>query len=399
MSAPAATKRSTYRSGSWIMRWTSNGRSVTRRSEATTGGPIVRLGTKWPSMTSRWRSRAPPSRTASISSPRRAKSADSSEGASAGPRGMAAAPRGRPPDPAFADSLIVPSLHAVSDHQRDQITRLHRVARLRTLPENRPRRGDRRRLAARRGGAQARACQDRLRLLLRSSDAVGHHEDRRAAAAGDEQAPPAVARSRLRRQRVLPQHEVLGRLAAVDEDLAADLVALLSEIDLRHARRPAAQLGDRGAFLPEAHDDLHLAIDLDAGAGSRLLGDDVARLDPRVMPLGDGFRLEALASQQTPGLVGGEADDVGHRDAAARARAPHGEVGADRRHDGHRRADDEDLQTQDQGPADDVEGPLSHRMPAGRRDGTRPSPGARMLAQRQDRGEKAVHVVAIRPCS
>ena len=36
-----------------IIRWTSSGRSVSRRKAATTSGPNVMLGTKWPSMTSR----------------------------------------------------------------------------------------------------------------------------------------------------------------------------------------------------------------------------------------------------------------------------------------------------------------------------------------------------------
>src|SRR3954463_9606737 len=48
--------------------------------DSTTGGPIVRLGTKWPSMTSRCRREAPPRSTRAISSARRAKSADRIEG-------------------------------------------------------------------------------------------------------------------------------------------------------------------------------------------------------------------------------------------------------------------------------------------------------------------------------
>src|SRR5262245_60000372 len=46
----------------------------------TTGGPIVRLDTKCPSIISTWRSLAPPRSTRTISSARRAKSADSIEG-------------------------------------------------------------------------------------------------------------------------------------------------------------------------------------------------------------------------------------------------------------------------------------------------------------------------------
>src|ERR1039458_5981534 len=62
------------------MRWTSRWRRVILRMDSTTGGPMVRLGTKWPSMTSRWRMEAPPRSTHAISSARRAKSADRIEG-------------------------------------------------------------------------------------------------------------------------------------------------------------------------------------------------------------------------------------------------------------------------------------------------------------------------------
>ena len=44
-------------------------------------GPIVMFGTKWPSMTSTWMTRAPALSTASTSSPRREKSADRMDGA------------------------------------------------------------------------------------------------------------------------------------------------------------------------------------------------------------------------------------------------------------------------------------------------------------------------------
>src|SRR5262249_47518728 len=47
---------------------------------STTGGPMVRLGTKWPSMTSRCNNLAPPRSTRAISSARRAKSADRIDG-------------------------------------------------------------------------------------------------------------------------------------------------------------------------------------------------------------------------------------------------------------------------------------------------------------------------------
>src|SRR5258708_5846028 len=66
-----------------IIRWQSRmalGRAFL--SDATTGGPIVIFGTKWPSITSTWRTVPPPSSAAFASSPSRAKFAESIEGAS-----------------------------------------------------------------------------------------------------------------------------------------------------------------------------------------------------------------------------------------------------------------------------------------------------------------------------
>src|SRR4051812_19778288 len=48
------------------------------------GGPKEMLGTKWPSMTSRWRKSAPAAKTSSISAPSLAKSAERMEGARRG---------------------------------------------------------------------------------------------------------------------------------------------------------------------------------------------------------------------------------------------------------------------------------------------------------------------------
>jgi len=52
------------------------------RSDLTTGGPIVRLGTKCPSIMSTWTTLAPPSPAARTCSPRREKSAERIDGAS-----------------------------------------------------------------------------------------------------------------------------------------------------------------------------------------------------------------------------------------------------------------------------------------------------------------------------
>src|SRR6186713_3260343 len=81
MSAPALANGSIHRSTGATIRWTSNGLALCGRSAFTTGGPIVRLGTKWPSITSTWIQSAPAASIARISSPRRAKSADNIEGA------------------------------------------------------------------------------------------------------------------------------------------------------------------------------------------------------------------------------------------------------------------------------------------------------------------------------
>src|SRR6185312_15531496 len=63
------------------MRCTSNGSLLYLRTAFTTIGPIVRLGTKWPSITSTWIQSAPASVTAATSCPSAAKSADRIDGA------------------------------------------------------------------------------------------------------------------------------------------------------------------------------------------------------------------------------------------------------------------------------------------------------------------------------
>src|SRR3990167_6058967 len=63
------------------MRWTSSGSRVRLRMDSMTGGPIVRLGTKWPSITSTWSRSAPPASTRAMASPSAAKSAERMLGA------------------------------------------------------------------------------------------------------------------------------------------------------------------------------------------------------------------------------------------------------------------------------------------------------------------------------
>src|SRR5918998_2877077 len=82
-SAPAFANSPTCFSGASIMRWTSRYASSgsDSRSAATTIGPKVIGGTKWPSMTSQWMTRAPASMMSRTWTARSAKSADRIEGA------------------------------------------------------------------------------------------------------------------------------------------------------------------------------------------------------------------------------------------------------------------------------------------------------------------------------
>src|SRR5262249_3244078 len=80
-SAPASMNSGAYLSGSVIIKWTSSGTRAALRTASTTNGPIVRFGTKWPSIISTWSQSAPASSTARICSPRQVKSDDSIEGA------------------------------------------------------------------------------------------------------------------------------------------------------------------------------------------------------------------------------------------------------------------------------------------------------------------------------
>src|SRR6266567_1790099 len=78
--APADAYSGAHRSGSAIIRWQSSGSAACFSKAATTGRPIVRFGTKWPSMTSIC-SQSATSATAAASSASLAKSAASTLGA------------------------------------------------------------------------------------------------------------------------------------------------------------------------------------------------------------------------------------------------------------------------------------------------------------------------------
>src|SRR6266478_10088137 len=81
-SDPASANAPRSASGPVTIRCVSSGRRVTRRTDCTTAGPIERLGTKCPSMTSTWMRSAPACSAAATCSPRRAKSPARIEGAS-----------------------------------------------------------------------------------------------------------------------------------------------------------------------------------------------------------------------------------------------------------------------------------------------------------------------------
>src|SRR5579872_255299 len=81
-SAPASANAGMYSSGFSIIRWQSSGSLVAFRSDLTSCGPSVILGTKCPSITSTWIIVPPPSAALATWSARYAKSADKIDGAS-----------------------------------------------------------------------------------------------------------------------------------------------------------------------------------------------------------------------------------------------------------------------------------------------------------------------------
>ena len=78
LSPPDAAISSKWCTGSSTIRWQSMRPSrswISGAIERSTTGPIVTGGTKWPSPTSKWKTRAPPSSSSRICAPRFAKSA------------------------------------------------------------------------------------------------------------------------------------------------------------------------------------------------------------------------------------------------------------------------------------------------------------------------------------
>src|SRR4051794_21770366 len=93
-SAPALANDCTWRSGRSIIRCTSMKPPASctwSRMPSTIKGPIVIGGTKWPSITSTWITRAPASMTVWTCSPSRPKSADRIDGATRRPSGYSVA--------------------------------------------------------------------------------------------------------------------------------------------------------------------------------------------------------------------------------------------------------------------------------------------------------------------
>src|SRR5215216_1316706 len=81
LTTPASMKGLMRLSGLSTIRWASTGMSTASPSDAATTGPLVRFGTQWLSIASKWTSSAPPLSARRTSSARLAKSAASIEGA------------------------------------------------------------------------------------------------------------------------------------------------------------------------------------------------------------------------------------------------------------------------------------------------------------------------------
>src|SRR3954451_5187111 len=98
-SAPASANDCTWRSDRSIIRWTSMKPPASctwSRMPSTISGPIVIGGTKWPSITSTWMTRAPASITVATYSPSRPKSDERMDGATRRPLGYSVAMEARP---------------------------------------------------------------------------------------------------------------------------------------------------------------------------------------------------------------------------------------------------------------------------------------------------------------
>src|SRR5947207_11139794 len=126
------------------MRWQSKGSRLCARQALTMAGPMVRFGTKWPSMTSRWRRSAPASMEA-ISSASLLKSADSSDGAIFMIVGCRLSVVADNWQPITDNSLRGRRRHRgtlddtsllLADHDRDRVARADRRAAKRELPDD-----------------------------------------------------------------------------------------------------------------------------------------------------------------------------------------------------------------------------------------------------------------------
>ena len=167
---------------------------------------------------------------------------------------------------------------------------------------------------AQRRHAHARARQECQDLAFTAADQVGHHVGPRRGAAAHKHGDLGVAQPGALRQRVLGDHHVLLDPATVHVDLIPQFHSLLLQRDLRLARRPAAQLRDRVHLVPEADDDLDLALRLDRRPGRRVLRQDAPGVQRFVVALRRLLQDQSLLLQESGGVLGGQPRKVGNRD-------------------------------------------------------------------------------------
>src|SRR3954447_25977104 len=269
-SAPASANACTCRSGRSIMRCTSStppAPCTCPASACTISGPMVMGGTKCPSITSTWMTRAPASMTSATWAPSREKSADRIDGATCRPPNSSRAAGTISSHRAQHRVAAMLAEHVLSGaHPGDRLV----LAAVRTLrdelvapqavdaPEATGQlRGPQPRLAAARarGPLQGRVSSLHLaRLQPRDKEPLG------AIAVGPRlQAPRVVARGELRRL-----GGQVGRLETIRrEELANDIPALLprdraGRIGVRLSRLHGFEgaLGDRALHAGDAVDQL-----------------------------------------------------------------------------------------------------------------------------------------------
>src|SRR5688572_10150976 len=241
------------------MRWTSRGRRVMRWSASTIGTPNVRLGTKWPSITSQWSQSAPSSARRTAWS-RRDQSADRMDGETS-----MAEPSRR--------TGAAPLLNEAAGHvERDVLPAQHARAGLRIL------RLDAVEVRARPVDLDAEA--ERLEIALGglrgAAHEVGHDERLGLALRADEQVDRRPARHHGAERRLGRDDEARPRLR---RDHAADRAGAEAgavEQQAGAAQRLAEQLGHVRELLAQAERDVHRAARAHGATRRRILRDDEA---------------------------------------------------------------------------------------------------------------------------